>query len=129
MAFLMLSPCEPDRKRSRLPCLQEPHRRRFPSLLRRGLGHRARVNDDGHRGLFDDDLNLRARLDPAVTADWRTERHHRRGPNVLQSFRQHRVGIDVGKNRESLPGPEFLQPPASPQDRAANNWGPDESRV
>ena len=38
------------------------------------LGARSRIDDYGHRGLLDDDFDLRTRLDPPITSDRRTER-------------------------------------------------------
>src|SRR5205823_8322185 len=61
-----------------------------------------RVHDYRHGGLLDNDFNLQARLDSPVAADRRTERHYGGGADVLQSFREYRVGIDIGKNRESF---------------------------
>ena len=70
----------------------------------RRLARRAQSSINHHRDgcLFDDDFDLRARFNPAIASDRRTERHHRRRANVLQSFRQHRIGIDVGQDGESF---------------------------
>jgi hypothetical protein len=62
----------------------------------------SRINDHRHGGLFNDNLDLQTRFDPAIAADRRAERHHSCRTDVLQPFCQHRIGVDVRKNRESF---------------------------
>src|SRR5438045_4803942 len=50
--------------------------------------------------LLDDDLDLRTRFNTAVAADRRPKRHHRGRADVLQTFREHGIGVDVRKNSE-----------------------------
>src|SRR6476620_5955755 len=76
-----------------------PHLHRFRRLARRA---QSSINHHWDGGLFDDDFDLCPGFNPAITSDWRTERHHRRSANILQSFCQHRIGIDVGQDSESF---------------------------
>ena len=75
------------------------HLERFGRLARRA---EAGVDDHRHGRLFDDDFDLRARFDAAIAADRRTERHHRRRAHILQTLRQHRVGIDVRQDGKAF---------------------------
>ena len=52
--------------------------------------------------LLDNDFNLRTSFDSPVAADRRPEWHHCSGPDILQTFRQHRVRVDVWKHCESF---------------------------
>ena len=76
-----------------------PHLHRLGGL--RG-GAEAGVHDDGDAGLFEDDLDLGAGLDPAVGADGRAEGHDGGAARILQAQGEHGVGIDVGEDGEAL---------------------------
>src|SRR5436190_23166471 len=60
------------------------------------------IDHDRHGGLFYDDLDLQTCFDSPIAADRRTERHYRGRADVLQSFRQNGIGIDVGQHCESF---------------------------
>ena len=62
----------------------------------------AGINHDRHGGLLDDDANLIACLKAAIRANRRAEWHHRGGADVLQTFGQYRVGIDVRQHNKAF---------------------------
>ena len=65
------------------------------------------INDDGDGGLFDDDRDLGAGLEAAIAPDRRAEGHDGRRAGFLKPLGQHGVGIDVGKDGESLRGEDL----------------------
>ena len=62
----------------------------------------AGIHDDWHGGLLDNDADLVAGGDAAVRANRGTQRHHSRRADFLQALGEHRIGIDVGKDGETL---------------------------
>ena len=58
--------------------------------------------DDGNGGLFDDDAKLLARFEAAIGTDRRTQRHDRRGADILQAFGENRIGIDIWQHDETF---------------------------
>ena len=70
-------------------------------------GAEAGVDDDGDAGLFDDDGDLRARFESAITPDGRAQRHDRGRTGVFEAFGQNGIGVDVGEHGESFGGENF----------------------
>ena len=62
----------------------------------------ARVYDDGHAALFDDDAQEVARTQSEVAADGRAEGHNRCCAGLFEPFAERGVGLAIGQHDEAF---------------------------
>ena len=81
---------------------EDSFRANFHGLRCFGRDSKSGVHDHGDRRLFDDDHDLLEGEDALSRPDGRTQWHDRRAADVLQTHRENGVGVDVGKDDETV---------------------------